>query len=58
MALACEPPEAYGVPITHWTHRELAREVVKQKIVCSISSSHLGTFLKKQISNPIEVGIG
>ena len=43
IAIACESPEEHGVPITHWSHRELAREVVKQGIVESISSSHLGT---------------
>ena len=47
MALACESPEVYNVPITHWTHKELAREAVKQKIVSAISSTHLGGFLKK-----------
>lgn len=36
MALACEPPENYGLPITHWTHKELAREVIKQGIVTTL----------------------
>ena len=58
IALACEPPEDYGIPITHWTHKELAQEVVKQQIVDRISSSHLGTILKKKTCNPIEVAIG
>lgn len=47
MALACEPPENYDVAITHWTHKELTNEVLKQKIVPAISASHLGTFLKE-----------
>ena len=30
--IACESPEKYGRPISHWTSRELAEEMVKQKI--------------------------
>jgi putative transposase len=29
-ALACSPPEDYGRPISHWTARELADEIIKQ----------------------------
>lgn len=50
IALACEPPEDHGLPITHWTHKELAQEVVKQNIVESISPSHIGTILKKRFA--------
>ena len=39
MAVACEPPEQSGRPVTEWTHRELADEVVKRGIVSSISAS-------------------
>lgn len=52
IALTCEPPEDHGLPITHWTHKELAREVVKQGIVDRISPSHLGTTLKKRLAAP------
>ena len=45
-AVACEPPEASGRPVTHWTSRELADEVVKRGIVASISVRHVGRFLK------------
>ena len=48
MALACEPPESFGLPITNWTHQELAKEVVRQGIVEKVSSSHLGSVLKKR----------
>ena len=48
IALACESPEDYGRPITHWTHRELAEEAIKQGIVETISPSHLGRMLKKR----------
>jgi hypothetical protein len=52
MALACEPPERYHIPITHWTHEELANEVIKQGIVDKISPSHLGQTLKKKDLQP------
>ncbi len=58
MSMACEPPENYNHPITHWSHRELAREVIKQGIIEKISPSHLGAFLKKQSYNPTEAAIG
>ncbi len=50
IAIACESPEDYGIPITHWTHKELVQEVIKQNIVDRISSSHLGTVLKKRFA--------
>ncbi len=58
IALACEKPEQYGRPITHWTHRELADEVVKQGIVDSISVSYLGELLKKKRYNRTAFAIG
>ncbi|MGF1457675.1 MAG: helix-turn-helix domain-containing protein, partial [Leptolyngbyaceae cyanobacterium] len=44
-ALACAPPEQYGRPLSHWTPRELADELVKQGIVESISGRHVGRLL-------------
>ena len=58
MALSCETPESYGLPITHWTHKELAKEAVRQEIVETISPSHLGSVLKKKICSPIEAVTG
>ncbi len=58
IALACEPPENYGRPITHWSHRELAAEVVKQNIVDCISPRHLGRILKKKTCSPTEAVTG
>ncbi|MCK5192145.1 MAG: helix-turn-helix domain-containing protein [Methylococcales bacterium] len=49
IALSCEKPEDYGRPITHWTHKELAKEAIKQGIVETISANHLGRILKKTI---------
>jgi putative transposase len=46
LALACEEPAKSGRPITHWTPRELAEEAIKRKIVTSISTRHVGRFLK------------
>lgn len=57
MAMACEPPELSARPISHWTPRELADEAIKRKIVESISTRHVGRFLKsgrfKAASKPI-----
>ena len=58
IAIACEKPEDHGRPVTHWTHWELAEVVVEEGIVDSISSSHLGTLLKKKIYSHIEVNTG
>jgi putative transposase len=46
IAVACEPPEDSGRPVTHWTPRELADEVITRGIVASISVRHVGRFLK------------
>jgi len=46
VAVACEPPEKSGRPISHWTHRELADEVKKRQIAKNISSRTVGRFLK------------
>ena len=46
IATACEPPEKSGRPVTHWTSRELADEVIKRGIVATISVRHVGRFLK------------
>ncbi len=47
IAVACEPPEKSGRPIDHWTHRELADEVIKRKIVAYIHPTTVGLFLKR-----------
>jgi putative transposase len=46
MAIACQPPESFGRPITHWTARELAEEAIQQGVVPSISPRQVGRFLK------------
>jgi transposase len=52
LAVACEPPEKSGLPITHWTAHELAAEVVKRGIVASISTSQVGRYLREAALQP------
>jgi putative transposase len=51
-AMACESPEKYGRPISHWTSRELKEEMVKQKIVESISPRHVARLLSEATLKP------
>ena len=46
-ALACEKPEKSGRPITHWSAREIADEIIKRKIVTHISPRHAARLLKR-----------
>lgn len=46
IAIACEPPEESGRPVTHWTPREVADEAMKRGIVDSISPRHVDRLLK------------
>ena len=46
-ALACEKPEKSDRPISQWTAREIADEVMKRKIVESISGRHAARLLKR-----------
>jgi transposase len=52
LAVACEPPEKSGRPITQWTARELADEVVKRGIVPSISAAQVGRYLREAALQP------
>lgn len=45
LAVACEPVEKSGRPVTAWTGRELADELVHRKIVASISASQVNRYL-------------
>lgn len=51
-ALACDPPAKYGRPISHWSPRELADELVKQGIVEQISARHVGRLLREADLKP------
>ena len=55
-AMACEPPEKYGRPISHWTPAELADELVKQGVVKSISRRHVGRLLEEAQIKPHRSG--
>ena len=47
IAMACQSPGEYGLPISHWTPSELARQAIEQKIVESISPRQVGRFFKR-----------
>jgi transposase len=51
-ALACCEPEDCSRPISHWTARELAEEMVKQGRVESISPRHVGRLLEEAQIKP------
>lgn len=52
LALACEPPEKYQRPISHWTSRELALVMIEQGIVESISQRHVARLLTEATLKP------
>jgi putative transposase len=45
--LACEAPEKAGRPISQWTGREIADELMARRIVETISARHAARLLKK-----------
>ncbi len=49
IALACDQPKER--PISHWTGREIADEVMRRGIIEQISPRHASRLLKKGISN-------
>ncbi len=51
--MACEAPEKAGRPISQWTGREIADELMKRGIVEHISRRHASRLLKKGVSNCI-----
>ncbi len=58
VALACEAPSASGRPISQWTGREIADELVRRGIVEWISPRHAGRLLKRGISSRTASGTG
>lgn len=48
IALACEPPAESGLPVSHWTPVELAREAIKRGVVDSISPRQVDRFLARR----------
>jgi putative transposase len=57
-ALACEAPMKAGRPISQWTGREIADELVKRGIVEQISPRHASYLLKKGACNLSGSGTG
>jgi hypothetical protein len=58
VALACEAPNQSGRPISQWTGRELADELVQRGIVERISRRHAARLLKRGICSPIASATG
>src|SRR5215210_8303157 len=52
LAVACEPPEKSGRPITHWTTEELTDEVIRRGIVESISPAQVHRYLREAALQP------
>ncbi len=46
VAIACEKPTESGRPISQWSGREIAAELIQRGIVESISARHAARFLK------------
>jgi putative transposase len=53
VALACESPQGSSRPISQWTSRELAAEIIQRGIVPQISGRHAARLLKRGRCNPI-----
>jgi transposase len=51
-ALACEPPEGRGVPLSRWSSLELAAQAVSEGLVGSISSSTVRRWLAADAIKP------
>jgi len=57
-ALACEAPMKADRPISQWTGREIAAELMKRGIVEQISPRHASYLLKKGVCNRTASAIG
>jgi hypothetical protein len=58
IALACESPADSGLPVSHWTPPELAREAIKRGIVETISPRHVDRFLARRTSGRTKANTG
>jgi putative transposase len=56
--LACAAPEQSGRPISQWSSREIADEIIKRGIIDQISPRHAARLLKKGTSNRISSATG
>ena len=48
IALACKPPREHGLPLSHWSAADLAREALRQGLVERLSPRTAGRFLKRR----------
>lgn len=58
ISVACEPPSDHGLPVSHWTPRELAAVVMARGIVQQISERQVGRFLARATSGRTGAGTG
>jgi transposase len=58
IALACESPGDSGVPVSHWTPSELAREAVKRGLVEGISPRQVDRFLARRTCDRTRASTG
>lgn len=56
--LACEAPGQSGRPISQWSSREIADEIVRRGILPAISPRHAARIAKRGISRPTGSAIG
>ncbi|MCP5091362.1 MAG: helix-turn-helix domain-containing protein [Gammaproteobacteria bacterium] len=47
IALACKKPKDFGLPLSHWSASDLAREALQQNLVNSLSPRTAGRLLKR-----------
>lgn len=58
VALACAAPRESGRPISHWTGREVADEIVARGILPAISPRHAARLLKRGMCGPTASATG
>jgi len=56
--LACEAPSLSGRPISAWSQREIADEIVRRGILPAISPRHAARIVKRGISSRTRSAIG
>ena len=52
LAMACEPPEKYDVPFSHWTAQALADTAVRRHVLAMISARQVARYLNEADLKP------
>jgi len=52
IAMACETPEKYDVPFSHWTAPALAQTAVRRNVVAMVSARQVGRYLNESDLKP------